>query len=69
MYDKKDLNRKTYDITASWAGPNMQNGGIKKKILYLHTCEIKIFFPTPLYILKKIKYMIMVMNFTLFFNR
>lgn len=31
MYDKKDLNRETYDITASWAGPNMQNGGIKKK--------------------------------------
>lgn len=66
MYDKKDLNRKTYDMSgalyAKWRN-------LKNKILYLHTCELKIFFPTPLYILKKIKYMIMVMNFTLFFNR
>lgn len=56
IYDKKDRNRKTYDITASWAGPYMQNSGIfikKLKILYLHTSEKKIFFPTPLYILKK----------------
>lgn len=50
IYDEKDLNRKTYGITASWAGPYMQ----KKKILYLHTCEKKIFFPTPLYTKKKI---------------
>lgn len=57
IYDKKDLNRKTYDITASWAGPYVCKMAefSKKKIknsLPLHKWK-KIFFPTPLYIFKK----------------